>query len=47
MDWAELAKQIVYRRFGEPLPTTREQRSKIIRFMLYRGFYQEDIHSLW
>ncbi|MGL4931515.1 MAG: regulatory protein RecX [Plesiomonas sp.] len=47
IDWAELAKQIVYRRFGEPLPTTREQRSKIIRFMLYRGFYQEDIHSLW
>ncbi|MGL5759251.1 regulatory protein RecX [Plesiomonas sp.] len=47
IDWAELAKQIAYRRFGELLPTTREQRSKIIRFMLYRGFYQEDIHSLW
>lgn len=47
IDWSALAERVAHRRFGSSLPTDRLQRSKVIRFMLYRGFYQEDIQSLW
>lgn len=47
IDWSALAARVAERRFGSPLPTERLPRSKVIRFMLYRGFYQEDIQSLW
>ena len=47
IDWSALAVRVAERRFGSSLPTDRLQRSKVIRFMLYRGFYQEDIQLLW
>ncbi|RDE23020.1 regulatory protein RecX [Motiliproteus coralliicola] len=40
-DWFELARSVRQRRFGVALPQDQKQRAKQLRFLLYRGFSQE------
>lgn len=43
LDWFELALQVRAKKFGIGLVTNREQRYKQMRFLQYRGFYQDQI----
>lgn len=47
VDWCALARDIAVRKFGEPLPTEWKEKSKVLRYMLYRGFFQEEIQSIY
>ena len=47
IDWAQLAKEQVQRKYGEPLPTVFAEKVKIQRFLLYRGYLMEDIQEIW
>lgn len=40
-DWFELARAVRQRRFGVEPPQDQKQRAKQLRFLLYRGFNQE------
>lgn len=47
VDWQAMAREIAERKFGEPLPTEWKERAKVQRFLMYRGFFMEDIQSLY
>lgn len=47
IDWGALAKETAERKFGIPLPDEWQQRVKIQRFLLYRGFFMEDIQNIY
>ncbi len=40
-DWFELASEVLQRRFGSRPPVDRREQAKWQRFLLYRGFTQE------
>lgn len=45
IDWAPLARKTLHKRFGDAPPGSWQERAKMQRFLLYRGFFQEDIQS--
>lgn len=47
VDWESLALEQAQRRFGDPLPKSYPEKAKVQRFLLYRGFYMEDIQSVY
>lgn len=47
IDWCEQAKQVAQRKFGEPLPVEWKDKAKVQRYLLYRGFFQEEIQSIY
>lgn len=47
IDWCALARDIAVRKFGEPLPVDWKEKSKVLRYLLYRGFFQEEIQSIY
>ncbi len=47
VDWCILAREIAVRKFGENLPTDWKEKSKVLRYLLYRGFFQEEIQSIY
>ncbi|OMQ22223.1 MULTISPECIES: recombination regulator RecX [Serratia] len=47
IDWCEQAKQIAQRKFGDPLPVEWKDKAKVQRYLLYRGFFQEEIQSIY
>jgi len=47
IDWQDIAKDTAERKFGVPLPTEWEKRIKVQRFLLYRGFFMEDIQNIY
>jgi len=47
VDWCVLARDIATRKFGENLPTDWKEKSKVLRYLLYRGFFQEEIQSIY
>lgn len=47
VDWCALARDIAVRKFAEPLPTDWKEKSKVLRYLLYRGFFQEEIQSIY
>lgn len=47
VDWCILAREIAGRKFGENLPTDWKEKSKVLRYLLYRGFFQEEIQSIY
>jgi regulatory protein len=44
-DWTALARELRIRRFGLRLPTSPQQQARQMRFLLYRGFSNDDIRS--
>lgn len=47
VDWCSIARDLAVRKFDEPLPTDWKEKSKIMRFLLYRGFFNEEIQSIY
>lgn len=47
IDWVANAREQALRKYGEPLPTEFTAKVKVQRFLLYRGFMQEDIQEIW
>ncbi|MFZ4833008.1 recombination regulator RecX [Rouxiella sp. Mn2063] len=47
VDWSLLAYDVATRKFGQPLPTDWKEKSKVFRYLLYRGFFQEEIHAIY
>ncbi len=47
IDWVANAREQAVRKYGEPLPTEFVAKVKVQRFLLYRGFLQEDIQEIW
>ena len=47
IDWQPLARELAERKFGTPLPTEWQAKAKVQRFLLYRGFFMEDIQEIW
>lgn len=47
VDWCILARELAVRKFGEDLPTDWKEKSKVLRYLLYRGFFQEEIQSIY
>ncbi|WP_208642913.1 recombination regulator RecX [Rahnella woolbedingensis] len=47
VDWCALARDLAVRKFGENLPTDWKEKSKVLRYLLYRGFFQEEIQSIY
>ncbi|WLI76127.1 recombination regulator RecX [Kosakonia sp. H02] len=47
IDWVANAREQALRKYGEPLPTEFAAKVKVQRFLLYRGFMQDDIQDIW
>ncbi|MFC0228558.1 recombination regulator RecX [Serratia aquatilis] len=47
IDWCEQAMRVACHKFGEPLPQEWKEKAKLQRYLLYRGFYMEEIHSIY
>ncbi|CNF36092.1 recombination regulator RecX [Yersinia rohdei] len=47
IDWCMLAKEVAQRKFGEVLPVDWKEKAKVQRYLLYRGFFQEEIQSIY
>ncbi|WP_039057109.1 recombination regulator RecX [Enterobacter sp. Bisph1] len=47
IDWVANAREQAQRKYGEPLPVEYAAKVKVQRFLLYRGFMQEDIQEIW
>lgn len=46
-DWAAQARVAGERKFGSPLPTDWKERARVQRYLLSRGFFMEDIQSIY
>ena len=46
-DWQQLAQQMAERKFGLPLPTEWKEKAKVQRYLLSRGYFMEDIRSVF
>ncbi|OWF83979.1 recombination regulator RecX [Yersinia frederiksenii] len=47
IDWSLLAKEVAQRKFSEILPVEWKEKAKVQRYLLYRGFFQEEIQSIF
>ncbi|SXT63858.1 Regulatory protein RecX [Klebsiella pneumoniae] len=47
IDWVSLAREQAQRKYGEPLPSAFNEKVKVQRFLLYRGYLMEDIQEIW
>ncbi len=47
IDWCMRAKEVAQRKFGEILPVDWKEKAKVQRYLLYRGFFQEEIQSIY
>ncbi|MEC5319687.1 recombination regulator RecX [Brenneria populi subsp. brevivirga] len=47
IDWCELAKTAAESKFGHLLPVEWKEKAKLQRYLQYRGFSHEEIHSIY
>lgn len=47
IDWCALAKSVVERKFGHPLSDEWKDKVRHQRYLLYRGFFHEEIQSIY
>ncbi|WON76391.1 regulatory protein RecX [Serratia sp. UGAL515B_01] len=47
IDWCEQAKQVARHKFGELPPQEWREKGKLQRYLLYRGFFMEEIQSIY
>lgn len=46
-DWHSLALSVAERKFGLPLPTEWKEKAKVQRYLMSKGFFMEDIRSVF
>lgn len=46
-DWQGLAFRVAERKFGLPLPTQWKEKAKVQRYLMTKGFFMEDIRSVF
>ncbi len=46
-DWKDLAREVREKRFGSELPKLPKDKARQIRFLQYRGFTAEQVHSIF
>lgn len=46
-DWQSLAFSVAERKFGLPLPTEWKEKAKVQRYLMTKGFFMEDIRSVF
>ncbi|MDR0805496.1 MAG: recombination regulator RecX [Enterobacteriaceae bacterium] len=47
IDWYEKARELASKRFGSELSTDWKEKSKVQRYLAYRGFIQDEIQSVF
>jgi regulatory protein len=47
IDWERLASKLAERKFGSPLPTVWQQKTKVMRYLMSRGFFSEEIEAIY
>ncbi|KAA8996187.1 recombination regulator RecX [Affinibrenneria salicis] len=47
IDWCRLARDAAEKKFGLPLPVDWKEKAKLQRFLLSRGFFHEEIQSIY
>ena len=47
IDWAAQALDAAERKFGLPLPQEWKQKAKVLRYLQTKGFFMEDIQSIY
>lgn len=47
VDWRQSAADLARRKFGDPLPQTWAEKSKVQRFLMSKGFMMEDIQAVF
>ena len=47
VDWSACAADLAKRKFGEPLPQSWAEKSKVQRFLMSKGFMMEDIQAVF
>lgn len=47
IDWQKMAFDAAERKFGLPLPTEWKEKAKVQRFLMTKGFFSEDIRSVF
>ncbi len=47
VDWCEVASQVLEKKFGPEPPVDVREKARRLRFMQYRGFYQDHYQSLF
>ncbi len=47
IDWVECAAALANRKFGEPLPQSWAEKSKVQRFLMSKGFMMEEIQAVF
>lgn len=47
VDWCLLAQELAERKFGLPLPTEWKEKAKVQRYLLYWGFFHEEIQAIY
>lgn len=47
IDWYELVKIAAEKKFGHHLPVEWKEKAKLQRYLQYRGFSHEEIHSIY
>ncbi|MBK4785159.1 MAG: regulatory protein RecX [Pantoea sp. Pent] len=47
VDWSQCAVEVAKRKFGEPLPQSWAEKSKVQRFLMSKGFMMEDIQAIF
>ncbi|MEM9103381.1 MAG: regulatory protein RecX [Pseudomonadota bacterium] len=47
IDWLQLCQETAEKRFGSPLPNDKNDRVKVNRFLLYRGYSQSLILEVY
>jgi regulatory protein len=47
IDWCEVASQVLEKKFGPEPPADVKEKARRLRFMQYRGFYQDHYQPLF
>ncbi|MBV4368903.1 regulatory protein RecX [Erwinia sp. BNK-24-b] len=47
IDWQQMAFDAAERKFGLPLPTDWKEKAKVQRYLMTKGFFSEDIRSIF
>ncbi|KAB8308257.1 regulatory protein RecX [Erwinia endophytica] len=47
IDWSRQAREVAERKFGRPLPANWQEKAKVQRYLMTKGFFSADIRSIF